>query len=91
MSWLYVLSVFLHVLAATFWIGGMLFLAGVVMPALRRDPGRLSILERLGRYFEYVGMGALAILLLTGLMSLTFRGVVLPGQLWTSPVGRMGL
>jgi putative copper export protein len=91
MAWLYVLSVFLHVLAAMFWIGGMMFLGLVVVPVLRGHPERARLVEQLGRVFERAGVVALGVLLVTGIANLAFRGVTTLEQLWATPIGRMGL
>lgn len=90
-GWLYIVSVFLHLLAAAVWVGGMLFLGLVVVPALRGISERTSVLERVGALFERVGIGALLLALLTGLLNLWFRGVHNVEQLWATPTGRMGL
>ncbi|MDT7923514.1 MAG: DUF4149 domain-containing protein [Chlorobiota bacterium] len=90
MHWAYIASVLLHILAATFWLGGMLFLAIVVVPALRGAPERARLLERMGKLFERASVIALAVLLVTGVVNLLFRGVAQVSDLWSSPVGRMG-
>jgi len=90
-AWLAIASVFLHLLAAAFWVGGMLFLGIVVVPALRGTPERARMVERIGLLFERAGIGALLLVLLTGLLNLWFRGVRSVEQLWETPVGRMGL
>jgi len=90
MQWAYIASVFLHILAATFWLGGMLFLAIVVVPALRGVPERVRLLERMGKLFERASVIALAVLLVTGVVNLLFRGVAQVSDLWSSPVGRVG-
>lgn len=87
---LYTGIVFLHIIAAAFWVGGMLFLALVVVPSLRDNPQRALLIERMGRRFEYVGVVALLVLLATGLVNLAFRGVTSLDMLWASPVGRVG-
>jgi len=75
MHWAYIASVLLHILAATFWLGGMLFLAIVVVPALRGAPERARLLERMGKLFERASVIALAVLLVTGVVNLLSRGV----------------
>ena len=51
---LYQLSVFLHILSAIVWIGGMLFLPLVVVPATRGLPSaeRAALFGVVGRRFR---------------------------------------
>jgi len=74
---LYLLSVWLHVMAATIWIGGLFFLMLVVVPWLRSgasaEPARL-LRETAGR-FRTVAWACFAILLVTGTFNLWMRGV----------------
>lgn len=74
---LYLLSVWLHVMAATIWIGGLFFLMLVVVPWLRSgastEPSRL-LRETAGR-FRTVAWACFAILLVTGTFNLWMRGV----------------
>jgi copper resistance protein D len=91
---LYLLSVWLHILAAVTWIGGIAFLVLVVVPWLRRgDRARgAALLRETGARFRDVGWGCFAVLLLTGSFNLWMRGVR-PGDLvsagWlASPFGR---
>jgi copper resistance protein D len=93
---LYLLSVWLHILAATAWIGGMFFLVLVVVPWLRRrqlDPSMAaSFLRETGARFRMVGWICFAILLGTGTFNLWMRGVRWPNLVnpeWlTSPFGK---
>ena len=74
---LYYLNVTLHVLAALLWLGGMFFLAAVGAPVLRRvEPPalRAQLFARLGAQFRGVGWAAIAVLVVTGLVSLRYRG-----------------
>jgi putative copper resistance protein D len=67
----------LHVLSATVWIGGMLFIALVLVPVVRRldDAAlRTRLVQAVGLRFRTVGWIALGGLLLTGL-----------GNLWARP------
>lgn len=77
MRFLYILSVWLHILAATVWIGGMLFLVLVVVPWLRR--GRradgVTFLRETGEQFRNVAWVCFGILLVTGSFDLWMRGV----------------
>jgi uncharacterized membrane protein len=76
-SLLYFLNVSIHVLAAVLWLGGMFFLGVVGAPALRRvEPAALRqrLFQELGLRFRKVGWVAIAILLITGVLNLHFRG-----------------
>jgi putative copper export protein len=71
---LYVASVYLHILAAATWVGGIIFLVLVVVPALRRSPNPDLMREAVVR-FRTVAWGAFAVLLATGLYNLHARGI----------------
>ncbi len=74
---LYLFSVWVHVLAATVWIGGMLFLVLVVVPWLRKG-GRTDaalFLRETGQRFRNVGWVCFGLLLTTGTFNLWVRGV----------------
>jgi putative copper export protein len=93
---LYLLGVSIHVLAAVFWIGGMLFFAIVGAPALRRieSPGlRADLFRRLGEGFRGTGWIAIGLLLTTGTANLWFGGVLRTDVIgnpafWLTPYGR---
>lgn len=77
MRTLYFANVSIHVLAALLWLGGMFFLGVVGAPALRRvEPAavRQRLFQELGRRFRTVGWVAIAILIVTGVLNLYFRG-----------------
>jgi copper resistance protein D len=64
---------FLHVAAAITWIGGMLFIALVVVPVTRglEDVAlRRRLVQATGRRFRVVGWLALGVLVATGLVNL---------------------
>ena len=66
----------LHVLAAMVWIGGMLFVALVLVPTARRldDPVlRTRLVHAMGVRFRAVGWIALAVMIATGLLNLWYR------------------
>lgn len=68
----------LHLLAAIVWIGGMLFLALVLMPALRdlEDPKlRSQLVSLVGRRFRTVGWIAIGVLITTGILNVMRLGV----------------
>lgn len=75
---LYVASTFVHILAATFWIGSMLFFAVVLIPALRAQ-GNPALTARLvmavGPRYRSIGWIALVTLIVTGLLNLHARGI----------------
>lgn len=74
---LYVTSVFLHILAAITWIGGMFFLVLVVVPWLRRGNRAqgAAFLRDTGLRFRTVGWVCFAILIATGSYNLYMHGV----------------
>ena len=77
MPLLYYVNVALHVLAAMLWLGGMFFLGVVGAPALRaiEQPAlRQRLFQELGVRFRSVGWVAIAVLILTGLVNLHYRG-----------------
>ena len=75
MSNWYYLSVWLHIVAGAFWIGGMLFLPLVLLPGIKNHPDRKNLLMATGLKFRFYGYIMLSILLLTGLLNIYFRGV----------------
>lgn len=67
----------LHLLAAVTWIGGMVFVAVVLVPLLRRLPQasvRVELLSAVGRRFRAVGWIAIGLLVVTGLATLVLTG-----------------
>lgn len=91
---LYLTSVTLHVLAALLWLGGMLFLAAVGAPVLRKvEPAalRARLFAALGAQFRAVGWACIAVLVGTGIANLYFADVFArwaePG-FWGTPYGR---
>jgi uncharacterized membrane protein len=75
---LYELSVWLHILAACTWLGGMAFLVVVLVPLLRRREladVALQLVESSGRRFRALGWGCLSTLVVTGMVNMSFRGV----------------
>jgi putative copper export protein len=90
---LYQLSVFLHILSAVIWIGGMFFLALVIVPVTRGLPPaeRAALFGSVGRRFRAVGWACIGTLLVTGTINAAYRGVslenVFTSALWSSPFG----
>ena len=77
MQAIYLISVWLHILAAIAWIGGMFFIVLVVVPWLRKG-GRANaavFLRETGMRFRNVAWVCFALLLVTGSYNLWIRGV----------------
>ena len=93
MSW-YELTVYIHVIAAIVWVGGILFLGAIAVPAARRMPPgpRTQLLSDLGRQFRRVGYVMLLVLIATGIVQSAFRGAtvsnVLDGTFFATAFGR---
>lgn len=78
------LFIFLHVIAAIFWIGGMLFLSLVVAPFLQTlgDPQQKSqIYQFVGKKYRTLGWIAIITLVVTGPLILFTIWAVQPAQL----------
>jgi len=95
MTW-YLLAVSFHILAACVWIGGMVFLAVVLLPALREPEYRgvaLPLIRTTAIRFRWVGWAALLTLVITGCANLAFRGYGWPqvrdGGLWQGWFGHV--
>lgn len=93
---LYLLSVWLHILSAVVWIGGMVFLALVLVPVIRRTEYRgiaASLIHWTGARFRWVGWVSLLLLILTGTINLTFRGFgwmdLKSGRIFQGPFGQI--
>ena len=73
----YEIAVWLHILAATIWVGGIAFLVLVVVPWLRETDRNLAatMLNAAGRRFRNIGWICFAVFLVTGSYSLWIRGV----------------
>jgi len=84
----------LHVLAAITWIGGMLFIALVLVPVTRRleDPGlRSRLVHDVGRRFRTVGWTAIVVLVATGLLNLWIHPALLSSPRLHAKFGLVGL
>lgn len=60
-----------HLVAASIWVGGSIFIGIVLAPLLKTISdsveGRLSIMIRVGRKFNTIGVPSLIILIITGI------------------------
>lgn len=72
---LYITSVYLHILCACIWVGGMLFLILAFIPGIRNHPEKARLIGAVSLKFRRVGTVALIILLITGITQLEYRGV----------------
>ena len=75
-----VLLVWLHLLAAVAWIGGMLFLSVVLVPVLKREPfvsQKALLFRTIAWRFRAMVWCAIAILLFTGPLLLHQRGILI--------------
>jgi len=72
------LVVFIHVMAAMMWVGGMLFIAIVVIPALKNfEPPqkRIEVISATATRFKKIGWISIGILFVTGLINIANHGV----------------
>lgn len=72
---MYQLSVWIHVLMAAVWVGGLIYTAAVAVPfALTHETReRQRLLRGLARRFRWIGWGSIIVAALTGLGNLIFR------------------
>lgn len=96
MRTLYLVSVWIHVLAAAAWIGTLVFIAAVLVPVLRRqgdDRLRARLLGAAGPGLRALGWACFGLLAVTGLVNLAGRGFDLADRsdvgwrLWQGPFG----
>lgn len=74
----YALSVWIHLVAATAWVGSMIFFAAVTVPVVRRPDVRAAapgLMRQLGARFRVLGWISLSVLVVTGVTNLRFRGI----------------
>jgi uncharacterized membrane protein len=95
MGWVYIVSVWLHIVASMAWIGSMLFFAAVIVPAMR-DPAAVAgspvLLRIVGQRYRVFGWTALGVLIATGISNLYFRGIrcatLVDPAFWSTGFGR---
>jgi uncharacterized membrane protein len=77
MRGLYLVAVWMHVLAAMTWVGGMIVFVTAVMPYFRRQPdaAKAAFLDWFGPRFRVVSWACFGILVATGTFNLWARGV----------------
>ncbi len=96
MRTVYLVAVYLHLLASAIWLGGMLFIVLVLVPLLRQPDMRAqsaAIFARTGRRYRAVGWATLATLVGTGVVQAAYRagGMSALGdpEWWHSPFGSL--
>lgn len=72
---MYEISVWIHILMAAIWVGGLVYTAAVAVPFAVSQGGeeRQRTLRGLGRRFRRIGWGAIVVLIITGLGNLLLR------------------
>lgn len=72
---MYFLNVWIHILAAAVWTGGLIYTAAVAVPFALSHPveERQRILRGLGRRFRWIAWGSIVVLIITGIGNLMLR------------------
>ncbi len=90
----YVAAVYLHILAAVAWVGGMLFFTLVLVPLLRRPQGvanATELVHLVGRRFRSIGWACIVVLIVSGVLLLGFRAQgaagIFTAAFWASSFG----
>ncbi len=68
--WLDTIVLWIHILAAISWVGGMIFVAFIVGPYVRRafpPAERIPLMAAVGKRFSYLGWSAIFTLVCTGI------------------------
>jgi copper resistance protein D len=90
---MYIWSVYLHLIIAAFWIGGMLFTAAVLVPATRKKLAeqRGLLFTELGTRFSRLTWILFPLLIITGITALYGRGFdtgqLISASFWDSSYG----
>ena len=97
MRGIYLVSVWLHILAAMTWMGGMVLFVAAVMPYFRGRPDdeRTRFLDWFGARFRILSAWCFATLLATGSFNLSMRGVrlgdLIRAEWHATPFGRLAM
>lgn len=72
---MYQFNVWLHILMASIWVGGLIYTAAVVVPfaVSHQAEERQRILRAFGRRFRWIGWGSVAMAVGTGVGNLSLR------------------
>lgn len=71
----YITSVYIHIVSACLWLGGMLFLMFAFIPGIKNHPEKADLIAKVSLKFRNAGTVALVLLLITGITQLEYRGV----------------
>lgn len=89
MPWVFIL--WIHLLAAVTWIGGMVIISLVIVPVLAsREPlsQRTELLRAIGERFSQVGWACIVVLVMTGILNLMHLAIPLD-VLFTTRLGKL--
>ena len=92
----YLISVWLHIMTAVLWVGGTIFFAIVLAPAMRR-PEFAGVASALIRWtalrFRSIGWVCFAMFIITGIANLGLRGIgweeLQSAEFWQTSFGRI--
>lgn len=90
---MYKWAVFIHLIFVTFWLGGMLFTAAVLVPATRTRLADMKgmLFTELGTRFSRLSWIIFPLLILTGILALLGRGfsvdILVSAQFWDTSYG----
>ncbi len=74
----------IHIVVASFWIGGMLFMALVLSPYVRKLPQSTQAFQEVGRRYSLWGtVIGLPVLFITGLFNIKFISGLNPFGFWS--------
>ncbi len=88
---LYKISVWIHLIAATIWVGGMLFLVLVLFPLLRKSNKKdnQQLIYKIGKRFRRIGWISLFILFISGISNIYFSFGLNFGEIFISEFGNI--
>ena len=95
MKLIYLLSVWIHIVAAAFWVGGTLFIAALFVPILRQPEFRengISFFRLIGKRFRNYAWLCFFLLIITGIFNLQIRyglNSLLRSEFWNSTTGHV--
>jgi len=90
---MYTWAVFFHLIFVTFWLGGMLFTAAVLVPATRKKLASQKglLFTELGTRFSRLSWVIFPLLIITGIAALLGRGyepeILIHADFWQSQYG----